>query len=136
MPIAGGVFVPIEARDASFEAAQLAGQQGLQIFVHHVLRRASCKFLRTERVPAERSGEKVPRGYGIAGWRIAAAGGGQREQTGESGCLAGAEQGGGALVLLEFVFRRGGGVADVFIGQADDGVGTPSPGGWPNRRRW
>src|ERR1035437_799780 len=140
VPIAGGVFVPIEARDASFEAAQLAGQQGLQIFVHHVAAAAHQQGFGAERVLAPRAGEEGPRGYCIAGWRIAAAGGGEREQTGKSGSLAGAEQGGGALVLLEFVFRRGGGVADVFIGPADDGVGAglladgPSGGGGGLRR--
>ena len=122
VPIAGGVLVPIEARDASFLAADLAGQQGLQIFVHHVAPAAHQEGFGTEGVLARRTGEEGARGYGVAGRRIGAAGGGERGQTGESGCLAGAEQGGGALVLLGLIFRRGGGVADVFIGQADDGV--------------
>src|ERR1035441_6783607 len=70
------------------------------------------------------AGEEGSGGYDVAGRRIGVAGGGERSQTGESGCLTGAEQGGGTLVLLGLVFRRGGGVADVFIGQADDGVGA------------
>src|ERR1017187_5649910 len=85
---------------------------------------------RTSRVSGPKAGEEATRGYGIAGWGIAAAAGGQDEQTGESGCLAGAEQGRGALVLLRLVFRRGCGVADVFIGQAQDdgGAGFPPDG--------
>ena len=127
VPIAGGVLVPIEARDASFLAADLAGQQGLQIFVHHVAPAAHQEGLGTEGVVARRAGEEGSSGHGVAGWRIGVAGGGEGGQTGESGCLAGAEQGGSALVLLGLVFRRGGGVADVFIGQADDGVGAGLP---------
>ena len=124
MPIAGGVLVPLEARDASFLAADLAGQQGLQILVHHVAPAAHQEGLGTEGVVARRAGEEGSGGYRVAGRRIGVAGGGERSQTGESGCLTGAEQGGGALVLLGLVFRRRGGVADVFIGQSDDGVGA------------
>src|ERR1035441_8777813 len=76
------------------------------------------------RVEARRAGEEGSGGYRVAGRRIGVAGGGEGGQTGESGCLTGAEQGGGALVLLGLVFRRRGGVADVFIGQTDDGVGA------------
>ena len=79
MPIAGGVFVPIEARDASFEAAQLARQEGLQIFVHHVALAAHQQGFGTEGVFAPRSGAESPRGNDVAGWRIAAAFGGQHE---------------------------------------------------------
>jgi hypothetical protein len=122
VPIAGGVLVPLETRDARFLAADLAGQQGLQIFVHHVAPAAHEEGFGTESVVARRSGEEGAGGYGVDGWRIGVAGGGEGGQTGESGCLAGAEQGGGALVLLGLVFRSGGGVADIFIGEADDGV--------------
>ena len=123
-PIAGWVFVPSEARDASFEAAEAAGQQGLEIFVHHVARAAHEQAFGTERVLAAWAGEERLGGDDVAGRRIVTAGGGEREQARESGGLAGTQQGGGAFVLLVLVFRGGSGVADVFIGQADDRVGA------------
>src|ERR1019366_7700250 len=135
VPIAGGVLVPIEARDASFLPADPAGQQGLQVFVDHVAPAADEEGFGTESVLARRPGEKGVGGYGVAGWGIGAACGGEGGQTGESGCLAGAEQGGGALVLLGLVFRRGGGVADVLIGQTDDGVRTGFLADGPSDRR-
>ena len=124
MPIAGGVLVPIEARDASLLAADLAGQQGFQILVHHVAAATHQEGFGTESVVARPAGEESSGWHRAGGGRIAAAGGGEGGQASNSGCLPGAEQGGGALVLLGLVFRRGDGVADVFIGQADDGVGA------------
>jgi hypothetical protein len=124
VPIAGGVLVPIEARDASFLAADLAGQQGFQIFVHHVAAAAHQEGFGTESVVARLAEEESSGGYRVGGRRIPASGGGEGGQASNSGCLAGSEQGGGTLVLLCLVFRRGDGVADIFIGQADDGVGA------------
>ncbi len=76
VPIAGGIFVPIEARDAGFEAAEPAGQQGLEIFVHHVAPAAHQQGFGTEKVVAERSGGEGARGYLTGGGREGAAGSG------------------------------------------------------------